>query len=156
MLTDTLIKILRNREIKRVQTILIKKGIKCKVYKVKEKEDDNMPNNDPFNIQIDMETNEYAVNRLGDEVLDRHIFFLKRMGDLFHDNEVLGDMTSLRNDYVGYISNVEEVYECGDVIEFDGIDGGRFIIHRVFKHRDYSVVRRYLLSREFVGSSENK
>lgn len=158
MLTDKLILLYRDREKRRVQVILKKKGIRCKVYKVIKESENIMPNHDPFNIQVAMERTRYAVNRLDDTVepLERSVFFLKRMGDLYHDNEIVGDMTSLRNDYVAYISDVDEVYECGDVIEFNGISGGRFIIHKVFKHRDYSVVRRYLLSREFDGTSENK
>jgi len=155
MLIPKLIEIYRKKEIKRVRTILLKKGISCKVFPIVE-ESARMPNNDPFNISVKMQSDQYAVNRVVDVPLIRNVFFLKRMGELWHENEILGDMTSLRSDYVAYISDVEEIYRVGTIIEIDGIEEGRYIIHRAYKHRDFSKVKRYLLTKEFDGKSEIK
>lgn len=166
MLRSRLIRLYANREMKRANRVIRKKGIPCKIFTVTTNIDTaglvnnekDVPNSDPFNIQIDMQNTQYAVNKVVDEneFIKRKVYFLKRMGDMYHENELLGDNVSLRNDYVAYISNTDEVYAVGTIIEIEGISSGRFIIHRVFKHREYSKIKRYLLSKEFNGISEVK
>jgi len=146
MLTKKLIKLYQKIEFKRIQRLVITKGIQCNVYATDE---ELMPNNDPFNIEISVSNRMYAVNRTNANPVKRFIFFMKRSDILYHENDLLGDNVALRNDYIAFISNIDDTWKIGTIIEIDNIDGGRFVVHKVFKHRELSLVKRYLLSKEF-------
>ena len=133
----------KRREKKAHDTLLKVKGIPCKIYQAVEKCTHSL---DPTMQSIIKLDNEYAVN-INDKTkhIESKVFILQRE-EKYHEIGMHTETDEvLRNNYICYLSG-DVVYKVGDMVEF--MDS-KLIIHKVFKHREYSEVYRYLLSKGF-------
>ena len=135
----------RTREKKAHDELLRRKGIKAKLYQATT-ERCLTHSLDPTQQPIVKLDHEYSINENDKEnYIDIRIFIIQRE-DKFHEIGMhTEDHEALRTDYVAYLSG-DEVYKIGDTVEFLY---HKMIIHKVFKHREYSSVYRYLLGKGF-------
>ena len=136
----------RNREKKAHDTLLNTKGIPCKLFQATSETECNNHSLDPTMQPIVKLDNEYAVN-INDKTkfLNIKIYILQRE-EKYHEIGIhTEDDEVLRNNYIAYLSG-DTVYKVGDMVEFMDT---KLIIHKVFKHRSYSSVYRYLLNKGF-------
>lgn len=135
----------KTREKKAHDTLLKIKGVPCKLYQAVS-ECNEYHSLDPTLQPIIKLDNEYAVN-INDKTKYINIkIFIIRREEKYHEIGMHTESDEvLRNNYIAYLSG-DEVYKVGDMVEFMDT---KLIIHKVFKHRSYSSIYRYLLSKGF-------
>ena len=152
-----LIRKYRNREAKAIKYIVRKRGFPCKITLTALENKDSTPlvrNHDPFQKEISLISNQYAHNPLSDTTISSKIFLIKRSDPLYYESSFVDEessnrgSSSLRNDYVAYLDS-KTMIGVGCLIEIDGIENAKYIVHRAFRHREFSDVFRYELSREY-------
>lgn len=136
----------RAKETRSVQNVVRTKGIPCVVQLTQTSLENH--DTDPFSTDISKLDRQYATNTLTGATADDKIFFLGKLDTWIDINfEESFDDRSMRNDYIAYFEVGK--YEVGDIVSLNDIPNSKYVIHRIYKHREKSDIVRYLLSKEF-------
>ena len=105
-----------------------------------------MENNDPLHLKAKIHSHQYAYNDKFEDGEPSMMFLLKETEETKYDNTLTSNTKTLRNNYQAYILPLDKQYEVGTKIK-GHLASEEYIIHKVFKDRELSDIKRYLLSR---------